>query len=52
MGTATSYGQACQASFNIDGGADPSIVQQDYMQGCLYGLNHQSTQWTQTRKTS
>lgn len=51
MGTAMSYDQACQASFNIDQGADPDLVQQDYMQGCLYGLNHQSAQWTQTRKT-
>jgi hypothetical protein len=52
MGTAQPYDQACQAAFNIDGGADPTLVQQDYIQGCLYGLNHQPAQWTQTRKTS
>ncbi len=52
MGVALPYDQACQLSFNIDQGADPDLVQQDYIQGCLYGLNHQSAQWTQTRKTS
>jgi hypothetical protein len=52
MGTAQPYDQACQSAFSIDGGADPNLVQQDYIQGCLYGLNHQSAQWTQTRKTS
>jgi Protein of unknown function (DUF2510) len=51
-GAAQPYEQACQLSFNIDQGADPDLVQQDYIQGCLYGLNHQSAQWTQTRKTS
>ena len=44
------YQKACQMSFDIDGGADPSLVKQDYMAGCLYGLNDQSAQWTQGRK--
>jgi hypothetical protein len=51
-GAAVPYDQACQSSFDIDGGADPDLVQQDYIQGCLNGLNHQSAQWSQTRKTS
>lgn len=44
------YQRACQMTFDIDGGADPSLVKQDYMAGCLYGLNHESAQWTQGRK--
>jgi hypothetical protein len=51
-GAAVPYDQACQSSSDIDGGADPDLVQQDYIQGCLNGLNHQSAQWSQTRKTS
>jgi hypothetical protein len=50
-GSAMPYDQACQTSFNLDS-ADPSagLVEQDYIQGCLYSLNHQSAEWTQTRK--
>ncbi len=51
MGDApNSYQKACQMSFDLDGGADPTLVKKDYMAGCLYGLNHQSAQWTQGRK--
>jgi hypothetical protein len=42
----TDYNRACTLSFNIDG----SPNKQDYMAGCLYGLNHQSAEWTQRRK--
>ncbi|HZQ31821.1 MAG TPA: hypothetical protein VFB19_08810 [Mycobacterium sp.] len=27
----------------------PMDYQQDYLAGCMYGLNHQSAQWTQGR---
>jgi hypothetical protein len=42
----TDFNRACQLSFNIDFAAN----KQDYMAGCLYGLNHQSADWTQRRK--
>lgn len=45
----TSDTEACQSSFNIDQ-AGSDLNEQDYMAGCLYGLSHQSTAWTQGRK--
>lgn len=43
------YGQACKMSWDIDSGASTDLNQQEYMAGCMYGLNHQSAQWTQGR---
>jgi hypothetical protein len=45
------YEQVCKADFDLESGAAPdlNLVEQDYVAGCLYGLNHQSAQWTQQR---
>jgi hypothetical protein len=43
------YNDICEQSFEIDNALD-LYNKQDYMAGCLYGLSHQSAQWTQTRK--
>jgi hypothetical protein len=45
-----SYDDACKGQFNLENGADPDLVERDYMAGCLDGLNDQSAQWTQGRK--
>lgn len=45
------FEQACMDQFNLDNGAGSStLVQRDYMAGCLDGLNGQSEQWKQGRK--
>ena len=46
----TGNNRACEKSFDLDHGASPDLNKQDYMAGCLYGLTHQSAQWTQSRK--
>jgi len=35
--------------FGAMGASGPMDYQQDYMAGCMHGLNHQSAQWTQGR---
>jgi hypothetical protein len=45
------FEQACKDQFNLENGAGSStLVQRDYMAGCLDGLNGQSEQWKQGRK--
>jgi Protein of unknown function (DUF2510) len=45
------FEQACMDQFNLENGAGSStLVQRDYMAGCLDGLNGQSEQWKQGRK--
>jgi hypothetical protein len=43
------YNDICEQSFELDNALD-LYNKPDYMPGCLYGLSHQSAQWTQTRK--
>lgn len=42
--------EACEAAFDIEQGASRNLNKQDFMAGCLYGLSHQSAQWTKTRR--
>ena len=43
------YNDVCGKSFELGNAMGP-YNKQDYMAGCLYGLSHQSAQWTQLRK--
>lgn len=49
-----SYQQACQTEWDLDNGSAPdlNLVKKDYMAGCLYGLNHNDSQWTQGRQAN
>ena len=47
------FKQACKDQFNLEnGGGSSTLVERDYMAGCLDGLNSQSEQWKQSRKAN